>query len=125
MSDTTAGEGRGRLVVLAVLGVAVVAVVAVLALSLGDVAGTTIEVEVEPGTMDRIEAGDPVELLPRTLAVDVGDTLVIVNRDDAVHEVGPYTVGPRQTVRQTFTTPGTIEGVCTLHPDGAITIVVG
>lgn len=113
---------RGLLV-----GIATVAVLVAVAIAwaLGDAGATTIEVDVEPGTMARIEAGEAIELLPRTLSVDVGDTLVVTNRDDAVHEVGPYTVGPGQTIRQTFTTPGTIEGVCTLHPDGEITIVVG
>lgn len=90
----------------------------------GALGSETIAVEVPPGTMARIEAGESVQLLPRTLHVEVGDAIEIVNRDDALHEVGPYTVGPGQTVRQTFTSPGTIEGVCTLHPAGAITIVV-
>jgi len=81
-------------------------------------------VDVAPGTADRLAAGDVVELLPRTLEVSVGDSLEVRNRDDVIHEVGPYTVAPGQTLRQTFTSPGTIEGLCTLHDSGAITIVV-
>lgn len=123
IDDHTADPPRRG--VLAGIAVAAVLLVAALVWALGGVGATTIEVDVEPGTMARIEAGERIELLPRTLSVDVGDTLVVTNRDDAVHEVGPYTVGPGQTIRQTFTTPGTIEGVCTLHPDGEITIVVG
>lgn len=114
-----------RPLVLVALGAAVVALLAVLGLALtGAGSGSTIAVDVPPGTWEQQQAGAEIELLPRTLRVDVGDTLEIVNRDDHVHEVGPYTVGPGQTVRQTFTTPGTIEGLCTLHPDGVITIVV-
>jgi plastocyanin len=123
-TEEPAGPAR-RPLVLAALGVAVVALLAALGLALtGAGSGSTIAVDVPPGTWEDQQAGAEVELLPRTLRVDVGDTLEIVNRDDHVHEVGPYTVGPGQTVRQTFTSPGTIEGLCTLHPDGVITIVV-
>lgn len=81
-------------------------------------------IEVPHGTADRIAAGERVELLPARLEVSVGDTLEIRNLDDAIHEVGPYTVDAGQTLRQTFQSPGTIHGLCSLHPDGAITIVV-
>lgn len=83
-----------------------------------------VRVEVAAGTAERIAAGEPVELLPPTLEVAVGDRLEIVNRDDVTHQVGPYTVAPGQTLRQSFTSPGTLEGACTLHPSGAIRIVV-
>lgn len=124
-TPTTPTDGSPRRLVLVGLAVLLVGLVAVLATSLLGAGGETIAVDVPPGTAERMAAGEQVELLPRTLAVDVGDTLEIVNRDDEVHEVGPYTVGPGQTVRQVFTSPGTIEGLCSLHPDGAITIVVG
>jgi len=83
-----------------------------------------IRVEVATGTAERLAAGEPVELLPRTLEVQVGDRLEIVNHDTVTHEVGPYVVAPGQTLRQTFTTAGVLEGACTLHPSGAIRIVV-
>lgn len=81
-------------------------------------------VEVPAGTAAEIEAGGTVELLPRHLEVGVGDRLVIINHDEVAHEVGPYAVAPGQRLEQTFTSPGTIEGICTLHPSGAITIEV-
>ena len=83
-----------------------------------------IVVEVPAGTAERIAAGEEVELLPRTLEVSVGDTLEIHNLDDTPHDVGPYSVAAGQTLRQTFTSPGTLQGLCTLHPSGEITIVV-
>lgn len=83
-----------------------------------------IRVEVAAGTAERLAAGEPVELLPRTLEVQVGDRLEIVNRDTVTHEVGPYVVAPGQTLRQTFTSAGVLEGACTLHPSGAIRIIV-
>jgi plastocyanin len=115
-------DGRWRLLVAA--GAATVAVVALLLVALPGLGTETIEVEVAPGTAQRLAAGAEVDLLPRTLEVSVGDRLEIVNRDDVTHEVGPYTVAAGQTLRQTFTSVGTLEGACTLHPSGAITIVV-
>ena len=116
---------RGRRGLLAVLAVAGVAVVALLVLALTSAASTeTIEVVVPAGTIDRIESGEPVELLPRVLRVEVGDRLVIRNHDAVAHQVGPYTVAAGQVLSQHFTTPGTIEGLCTLHPSGEIAIVV-
>jgi plastocyanin len=83
-----------------------------------------ITVEVPAGTAARIEAGEEVEIMPQALEVSVGDTLEIRNLDAVAHEVGPYLVGAGETVRQTFTSPGTIEGICTLNPMGEVTIVV-
>ena len=115
----------GRRAVVAILVVAGLAVVTLLALALrSTTSAETIEVVVPAGTIERIEAGEPVELLPRVLRVEVGDRLVIRNHDEVAHQVGPYTVAAGQVLSQHFTTPGTIEGLCTLHPSGEISIVV-
>lgn len=84
----------------------------------------TVVVKVESGTAQRLDAGAELDLLPRTLNVAVGDRLEIVNRDVVTHQIGPYTVAAGQTLRQTFTSVGVLEGACTLHPSGSITIVV-
>ena len=118
-----AAAGR-RLLGAALVVVGLLVVGAVGATLLGETSGQTIAVDVAPGTHDRLSAGEAIELLPRTLRVEVGDELVITNRDDHSHQVGPYTVASGQVLRQQFTTPGTIEGVCTLHPSGEISIVV-
>lgn len=81
-------------------------------------------IEVEAGTYDRMADGEELELVPDRLELEVGDTLVIVNRDDALHQVGPYTVAPHQTLRQTFTAAGTVSGPCSLHPSGEVTIEI-
>ncbi len=117
------GAARRRLVVV-VVGL-LLAVGALLAVALSGVLDSEeVRVEVPAGTAAELEAGTAPQLLPRRLEVDVGDQLVIVNHDDVAHEVGPYAVAPGQRLEQTFTSPGTIEGVCTLHPSGAITIEV-
>jgi plastocyanin len=84
---------------------------------------TTIEVVVPEGTAARIAAGEEVDLLPAGLELRVGDTLEVRNLDEVTHEIGPYTVSSGQTLRQTFTSPGVIQGVCTFTGD-EVTIVV-
>lgn len=113
---------RPRLLAALVAGLAVATAVVVLAWPRPE--GRLIEVVVPPGTMERVEAGEQVELLPRRLEVSVGDRLLIVNEDLATHLVGPYIVGPGQRLEQRFGRPGTISGLCTLHPSGQVSIVV-
>lgn len=84
----------------------------------------TVTFDVPPGTAARLADGEAVEVLPARLELAVGDTLEIRNHDDEAHEVGPYVVAAGQTLRQTFLSPGTVQGVCTLHPEGSITILV-
>lgn len=79
---------------------------------------------VPQGTQSRIDAGEEISLFPRDLEVRVGDRLVVENEDDATHQVGPYVIGAGQRIEQHFAVPGTIEGFCTLHPSGQVSIVV-
>lgn len=81
-------------------------------------------VEIPAGTAERQKAGEEMKLLPSTLTLQVGDTLKIDNQDAAYQTVGPYDVGPGQTLVQTFQEPGEIRGLCTLHPSGEVTIVI-
>ncbi|MCZ7526367.1 MAG: hypothetical protein M5U14_08345 [Acidimicrobiia bacterium] len=80
--------------------------------------------DVPPGTGDRLDRGEDVELFPARLEVRVGDTLRITNRDDREHLVGPFSVGAGETLEQTFRQTGVFEGICTLHPSGNVKIVV-
>jgi plastocyanin len=76
------------------------------------------------GTGRALDLGQTVDFFPRQLDVKVGDQLVIHNDDSRSHTVGPYFVNRGQTLRQTFTAPGIVKGICTIHPSGAVTIVV-
>jgi plastocyanin len=128
MSGTSAATPRersGAFVLTALVLLPLVAVVVAL-VALMVIGGRTevIEVVVPAGTGERMVAGERITLLPPVLEVSVGDTLEIRNLDDVAHEVGPYAVAAGQTLRQTFTTPGTIQGTCSLNPGGEVTIVV-
>lgn len=84
----------------------------------------SIDIVVPKGTQARMDAGEEIVLFPRRLEVGVGDRIAITNDDSASHQVGPYIVGSGQQIVQTFSSPGIIEGICTLHPSGEVTIVV-
>jgi hypothetical protein len=76
------------------------------------------------GTGQRIDAGEEVEIVPRTLQVEVGERIRIVNDDVQGANVGIFWVPAGRTVTMEFTTPGTLTGECDVHPDGAFTIEV-
>ena len=104
---------------------AVVGIGAVLLLAGDDRPPETIEVVVPAGAGELGSGVSTAELLPRRLEVEVGDTLVIDNQDEVAHTVGPYTVAAGQRLEHRFNDEGVIEGECTLHPSGRVTIVVG
>lgn len=79
---------------------------------------------ITPGTGEAMDRGEQVDILPAELDVRVGHVLEIVNQDDRGHLVGPFFVGAGETLRQEFTSPGTFEGICTVHPSGQFVLTV-
>lgn len=76
------------------------------------------------GTGARIDAGEKVAILPAHLSATVGQTIRIENDDDRWHVVGPFSIAPHQTLSQRFSSPGTIVGMCSVHPSGEVRIDV-
>ena len=76
------------------------------------------------GSADRIEQGETLDILPRELVAQLDETVIIVNEDDEAHILGPWFVGPGETLRQRFTTAGVFEDSCSVHPSGRFTVVV-
>ena len=76
------------------------------------------------GAGEALDAGEPLEILPAELDVEVGEVIEIVNEDDRGHLVGPWFVGAHETLRQQFASPGEYIGVCTVHPSGQIVVTV-
>jgi plastocyanin len=77
------------------------------------------------GAGERFDRGDYFDILPASLEVTVGEVLRIVNEDDRDHLVGPFFVGAGETLTQRFSNPGEFQGLCTVHPSGQFTLVVG
>ena len=59
---------------------------------------------------------------PRTITVKVGTTVTWTNRDSGTHTVSGYgfvsgPIAPGKSYSHTFSSPGTYEYICTIHPN--------
>lgn len=88
------------------------------------VGAATYEYVIPLGAGEALDNGQPLEILPGELVTTVGETIRIVNEDDRGHNVGPWFVGANETLNQEFTSAGEFEGVCTVHPSGALILTV-
>lgn len=86
-------------------------------------AHTTIYV-IPAGTSQQLAAGNEIIQFPNELTFTVGDTLVIENRDDAVHAFGPFTILPHTTLTKRFDTARVYQNNCTLHQNKQMTLIV-
>jgi hypothetical protein len=80
--------------------------------------------EIPAGTGARLDRGERLELLPPRIVARVGEAIRIVNRDDRGYLLGPFYVGPHETLTQRFTSPGSFEGACAVHPSGRLVLEV-
>lgn len=76
------------------------------------------------GTAQRLAAGEDVALIPPDLRFRLRDRLVVVNNDHSGHQVGPFAVGPGERLEKRSSEAATLDGFCSLHPSGRITIEV-
>jgi hypothetical protein len=79
---------------------------------------------IPPGTGARLDRGAPVEILPARIDARVGQVIRIVNHDGRGYLLGPFYVGPHETLIQRFTSAGTFVGTCAVHPSGRIVLDV-
>ncbi len=84
----------------------------------------TFDYVIPAGTGDRMDAGEPLDILPNEIVADLDETIQIVNHDDQAHLVGPWFVGAGETLRQRFNVAGVFEGDCSIHPSGEFTVTV-
>ena len=68
--------------------------------------------------------GKRANILPGSLSATVGQSIRIENQDRQGHSVGPWYVGPNETLIQQFTAPGVFEGECTVHDSGRFILEV-
>lgn len=79
--------------------------------------GADYEVVIPPGTAALAAGGQNVEFFPEGFTMKVGETLRIRNIDNASATLGPFVIGPGETLTQRFTQPGEIEGYCSFTED--------
>ncbi len=87
-------------------------------------AGVERVVVIPAGTAQRLAAGEDVALLPDDLSFRLRDRLVVVNDDRSSHQVGPFVVAPGQRLEKRFSEAATLDGFCSLHTTGRITIEI-
>jgi hypothetical protein len=125
VSDEQSSTSRGWVIAAAIgIGVMLLGTVALFVWALlfqGPIVQTY---TIEPGTGDRLDAGEQVELMPTEVRLSVGDTLVIRNDDTRDFMVGPYQVRAGEIIEQTFHRPQVLIGECSLSGTGEIRIVV-
>jgi hypothetical protein len=90
----------------------------------GQPEGAERRVVIPVGTADRLDRGEDVEIIPADLRLRLRDRLVVVNEDVVAHQVGPYRVASGQTLQTRLSEAATVEGFCSLHPSGRITIEI-
>jgi plastocyanin len=112
-----------RVIVLAGALLMIAAAVGVALVLVNDDAGEY-RVVIPAGTGLRIDAGEPVELIPANLHLDVGTTFIVQNEDDRTHEVGPFSVRAGEVLTYRFDRAAVYQGTCTVHPAGQVTITV-
>ena len=84
----------------------------------------TVTFLIPPGTQERLDAGEEAVDFPSEIAINVGDTIVIENQDDAVHAFGPFTILPHTTLTKRFETAKVYENTCTFHQNKKMKLVV-
>jgi plastocyanin len=79
---------------------------------------------IEQGTAKQIDLGAHYFEVPAVLRVTEGDELLVENRDDSPHVIGPITVRPGESISYTFNAAGFLQGACTVHPEEEMVIIV-
>lgn len=91
---------------------------------LGADEAATYEYVIPYGTSVTIAAGQSVDIMPTELDARVGESIRVVNNDDADFMVGPFFVKAKSTVGMRFTEPGRLVGTCDMSTSGEIVITV-
>ncbi len=92
--------------------------------ALGADEAATYEFVVPYGTSVRIDQGQVVDLMPRLLEVNVGESIRIDNQDGRDYMIGPFYVTAGQSLAMRFTHAGELSGVCSMNPEGEFVIKV-
>ena len=121
-------EDRPSRIVLVLFAVAAVAMVAgslILSRVIGQPAPDEHLITIPTGTAELLASGQDVDVIPADLEFRLRDLLIVVNDDTAGHQIGPYVVGPGERLETRFAEAATVEGFCSLHASGRVTINVG
>lgn len=74
-----------------------------------------IELVIPPGTAERVARGEETPAIPADMTFVVGDTLVVRNKDDINHQLGPLYIPAGSTASLSFDTVQNYAYVCSFQ----------
>jgi len=86
--------------------------------------GDTLSFTIPSGTTELLERGGSSDAIPEKITGRVGDTLVVVNRDESTQFIAGYSVSPGQTLKIPLNRSGDYITNCSAHKDKSIRMVV-
>ena len=84
----------------------------------------TFELDIPPGTARRVELGEAEPSLPASMTFVVGDVLLVQNRDEVNHQLGPLFIPAGSSATLKLETPQTYSAACTFRPTRSLGIEV-
>ncbi len=82
-------------------------------------------ITIPEGTAMRLSLGRDVDIIPANLDFRLRDQLTVINEDSTAHQIGPFVIPAGDRLDTRFAEAATVEGFCSLHSSGRITINVG
>jgi len=82
--------------------------------------GETIRLVIPAGTTKLLQQGGSSDAIPEKITGRVGDTLVVVNRDEATQFIAGYSVSSGQTLKIPLRRSGSYVTNCSAHRDQSI-----
>lgn len=82
------------------------------------------EITIPAGTAMRLSLGHDVDIIPADLDFKLRDQLTVINEDSTDHQIGPFVIPAGDRLETRFAEAATLEGFCSLHSSGRVTITV-
>lgn len=76
------------------------------------------------GTAAKVDSATHDAIFPAVLYAKVGQTVRIINEDSIGYTIGPFSVGPNQTLEQVLRRPGEFQGICSTHRGATFVLIV-
>ena len=118
-------SSRAVLVLFAIVATAMVVGSVTLSRVIGQPEPEQHVITIPEGTAMRISLGYDVDIIPADLDFRLRDQLTVINEDSTAHQIGPFVIPAGDRLDTKFAEAATVEGFCSLHSSGRITINVG
>jgi len=118
-------SSRAVLVLFAIVATAMVIGTVTLSRLVGQPEPEQHVITIPAGTAMSLSLGRDVDIIPQDLDFRLRDQLTVINEDSTAHQIGPFVIPPGDRLDTRFAEAATVEGFCSLHSSGRITINVG